>query len=611
MNCSNAVSKITDSPINPIFSEKTRLEICWELVAETFSLEKEIFNNCETQTPLICAVINQNVLLCKKIIALGVDVNEKNISESTPLVSAISFQSTEIMSLLLENGGDSNGVFLNVPLLIWSIYKKNISACELLLNYGARVDQDTRGPFPPILSLFSPDGVKLNSLLYAYLTNQLEIMNLLLSRGANPSSKNCMNGKSILHSAVETKNYPIIQLLIDFQADINCVDHHGFTPLHYATLDNSIRIIKILLTAQADINKRDFKGRTPLRLAMQMKLMKTSPIESMELIRFLIENGADINLGDYKDRTPLHVATLEGLSFCVQLLISYKARTDMIDKKGNTPLLNIYNKNRLDLHFYSGLVFQDNSLTTDLINLRLLGHRFSVKAALYECLNVQTTYPALAKTVTNYIKEDFLTRSYLSYLHIALNEGVDLSLTGRYFIEQIKKNHVVAIPVGWSKHVTTIVICGDRLIKCNRGNRSNLLQKPGMTIYTISRSGDLEKAIDILNEPFRNSLKSEEEIEGHRHFFEEGINELLKLKKEHEVELKEQKSNNCAWIAAKTAIKAMLIIYEIAQGKNIETAVISTRSIYKSIILFDRLKAIQDVQAINWQQYSGFNTAPN
>jgi ankyrin repeat protein len=63
----------------------------------------------------------------------------------------------------------------------------------------------------------------------------------------------------------------------------------------------------------------------------------------------LIEKGAELDIANTIDgHTPLHLAYLRGHSEVVQLLITAGASETVLDKKGNTPMVNSHRiKNRI------------------------------------------------------------------------------------------------------------------------------------------------------------------------------------------------------------------------------------------------------------------------
>ena len=70
-----------------------------------------------------------------------------------------------------------------------------------------------------------------------------------------------------LHFAVQRNDLDKINLLISKGADINAKNKYGMTALHYAVLWNRKEIFDILSSKGADINAKDKNGMTPLHHA--------------------------------------------------------------------------------------------------------------------------------------------------------------------------------------------------------------------------------------------------------------------------------------------------------------------------------------------------------
>ncbi|XP_019855632.1 PREDICTED: tankyrase-like [Amphimedon queenslandica] len=113
------------------------------------------------------------------------------------------------------------------------------------------------------------------------------------------------------------------------------------TPLHYAIeYCKSAEIIKLLITkGKADVNAVDKYNETPLHNACRFG--------EADIVKLLITKGnADVNAVDEKNRTPLFHA-VERSSEIVNILLTNGAKTDVVDKHGNTPLLLAIEKGRL------------------------------------------------------------------------------------------------------------------------------------------------------------------------------------------------------------------------------------------------------------------------
>lgn len=58
---------------------------------------------------------------------------------------------------------------------------------------------------------------------------------------------NCLQGCSLLHLACHSGNPVMVELLLQFGADINMRDYHGRTPLHHCICSGNNNLAKFLL----------------------------------------------------------------------------------------------------------------------------------------------------------------------------------------------------------------------------------------------------------------------------------------------------------------------------------------------------------------------------
>ncbi|OVA09670.1 Arf GTPase activating protein [Macleaya cordata] len=77
----------------------------------------------------------------------------------------------------------------------------------------------------------------------------------------------CLEGCSLLHLACQTADIGMIELLLQYGANINASDSGGRTPLHHCILRGRTAFAKLLLTRGADPQAIDMDGKTPLQLA--------------------------------------------------------------------------------------------------------------------------------------------------------------------------------------------------------------------------------------------------------------------------------------------------------------------------------------------------------
>ncbi|XP_057247702.1 ADP-ribosylation factor GTPase-activating protein AGD4 isoform X2 [Beta vulgaris subsp. vulgaris] len=97
--------------------------------------------------------------------------------------------------------------------------------------------------------------------------------------------ENCLRGCSQLHLACHIGNTVMIELLLQFGADVNMRDFHGRTPLHHCIAKKNNELAKYLLRRGARRLIKDWGGLTALERAMEM-----GSITDDELFILLSEN---------------------------------------------------------------------------------------------------------------------------------------------------------------------------------------------------------------------------------------------------------------------------------------------------------------------------------
>jgi ankyrin repeat protein len=131
--------------------------------------------------------------------------------------------------------------------------------------------------------------------------NNYKLIEILLHAGANPNqSITCNNNQqptttneyycTPLHIAVEQKNIELVTLLLQHGSNPNIVDVNLWTPLHIAMKSsiNSPRIVQLLLDYNADVNLKTNTGSTILHIAAK----ENTSLEIVSLL--LLTNGEAI-----------------------------------------------------------------------------------------------------------------------------------------------------------------------------------------------------------------------------------------------------------------------------------------------------------------------------
>jgi ankyrin repeat protein len=241
--------------------------------------------------------------------------------------------------------------------LLYEIQEGNIDEVKTLLDQGVDINaKDNIGWFP---------------LLLAYKKNKVEIMKLLLDKGANTEITFKPYGFTILADAIHNYKDTMAKLLIEKGANVN-VKLFDSVPIAFGRLSKSdIEIFNLLLDKGLDINIRNHRNETLLMYAcydcnysMEIieKILTLNPdlinakddsdknaliyackIGYLKLINYLIEKGADIHVKNKKNRSALSYAVKHGYFEIAKILIEKGVDTSIVDIKNRT-LLDISKK---------------------------------------------------------------------------------------------------------------------------------------------------------------------------------------------------------------------------------------------------------------------------
>ncbi|MDB4712941.1 ankyrin repeat domain-containing protein [bacterium] len=161
------------------------------------------------------------------------------------------------------------------------------------------------------------NGKDKNGLTPLHIAQSKEMVELLISNGADINAKNIFGG-SPLDSAARGSKKEIVELLISKGADVNAKDDGGQTPLHTAAIGDKKEIAEILIAHGANVNQIDDErtlAYTPLHFAVIG--------ESSEVIKLLISKNVDINANSYN-----------GTAFDVAVELKHEGIIDLLRKHG-------------------------------------------------------------------------------------------------------------------------------------------------------------------------------------------------------------------------------------------------------------------------------------
>ncbi|XP_049793661.1 ankyrin repeat and SOCS box protein 14-like [Schistocerca nitens] len=266
------------------------------------------------------------------LLVRGGDVNARDECGYSALHLAAEHGYTELVSLLLQQGArvdyrePTDDPFPRTTLcdepLRLAIRNRHADVARILLEHGA--DPNKRYFFGSEINLVSPLDV--------------EFMQLLLSFGANPDSRDRAGLTPLMKAARLPQGMESVLLLLSFGANVNAMtdERHDYrTVLHYAVLSGNVATVNLLLKQGARASfPPEYQKPTPLDLA----ILRGDP----ELVRILLEAGAEVNASSPIIGSPLHVACAENIPHREELLrLLLKAGADpnlLVESDGGSSL---------------------------------------------------------------------------------------------------------------------------------------------------------------------------------------------------------------------------------------------------------------------------------
>jgi len=274
----NINDEISDKTLLGYFLEKNASPKIIKTLIDDFGANVQYKNNAGEN--FIYTILNTYGLETDKVkeyIAIlldnGIDINEKNIVGTTPLICAIKRSKKDFIPFLLENGADANET-------------DNLNNTAF---YYAVAEQFSFDMYDALATVSSPDFNIVNkdgrTLLTHFISSvsgspsDITFLERLLADGAdvNFCAQYYGQPKSGIDFIVEKKSDILKSVLENVSLDVNEQDNHGNTILHKVCAYNvnydaemakeTYRKVKLLLDQGADISISNDKDETALMLA--------------------------------------------------------------------------------------------------------------------------------------------------------------------------------------------------------------------------------------------------------------------------------------------------------------------------------------------------------
>jgi ankyrin repeat protein len=224
------------------------------------------------RTPLQYAADANQVAVIRELLANAADVDFTGVSQVTALYAALMKGHLDASQALLEGGSDPNKALSNgsTPLMA-AIKKGSIQLVDVLLKFGAK----------PVLDDVKTAFEKKDKALVMKMRNSLENVGMW-----SPY----LQGESMFHQFCRKGDVAIVNLAIEFGADILRPNSECLSPLDIAAAAGKDKVVDALVkvgkTFMGVVEMRDWLGRA---IISAVKVLKGT----LPVIKLLLAVGAD------------------------------------------------------------------------------------------------------------------------------------------------------------------------------------------------------------------------------------------------------------------------------------------------------------------------------
>ncbi|KAF4531898.1 hypothetical protein B566_EDAN000927, partial [Ephemera danica] len=246
-----------------------------------------------------------------------------DVQKMTPLHCAAMFDHPEIVQFLVSEGADINSMDKErrSPLLL-AASRSGWRTVHALIQLGADIllkEVNNRN----VLHLIVMNGGRLDEFAQQVYQSQAQ------AQLAQLLNEKDLAGCSPLHYASREGQVRSLENLIRLGACINLKNNNNESPLHFAARYGRYNTVRQLLDSEKGsfiINESDGEGLTPLHIASQQGHSR--------VVQLLLNRGALLHR-DHLGRNPLHLAAMSGYTHTMMLLHAVHSHLlDQADKDG-------------------------------------------------------------------------------------------------------------------------------------------------------------------------------------------------------------------------------------------------------------------------------------
>lgn len=372
----------------------------------TFGVDMNL-SDSKGRNSLIVASRSCPVVLIKKLIDMGANIDHISSDEETALIIAASWNDIDVVSLLIDEH---------------NVNKKN--------RYG-------------------------NTALHmASISNVKQVVDLLIKSGADVSLMNNA-GMTALMLACQTGDIGIVQSLLRAGADVNVADNYGNTALILAAKANNTEIISVLMDEGAIVNKKNTESESALMQLVSHKNDKATELllsygaeiqadaidvswevalstGDLTAIKAWLNNAPDMALVDEKGDSILHWKSIIKNEEILKILVENGADATRINSKNETVLQHYLNLgNWIDRSYQGGKTRYIQ--TPDIKTVSLLS---SASASLIDNFDESGETALISVTTNRGIKK---IEDIEGLVRVLVDAGADINLVNKYGKTNLRK----------------------------------------------------------------------------------------------------------------------------------------------------------------------------
>lgn len=257
------------------------------------------------------------------------NINKKgsvNSNGEEALSNAVREGSLSQVKLLLEQGVSPLASSSNPEYLLHiAAGMGNTDICKILLEYKVPANIKDSWGSTPLHKSADHDFYKATE--------------LLLKNGAIANERDD-DGRTPLHL---TSNPQIVEILLDYGADILATDDKGDTPALYhiktnGTIDRAVLDIMTMPEKSSNADRLSQKKFNRYLSNMQSVLLTAAEINKVVALASVIDLGVDINFQDKDGFSALHIASMEGNKDAAEYLLKNGSNVLLKSDTGRTAL---------------------------------------------------------------------------------------------------------------------------------------------------------------------------------------------------------------------------------------------------------------------------------